>query len=60
MTTMFYNDVRAGTDPLMMFISFNIYAMNVLAFLTYAAICDFIVANPLLFQDVYIIKQLCE
>jgi hypothetical protein len=30
---MFYDDVRAGTNPLMLFITFNIHEMNVLAFL---------------------------
>jgi hypothetical protein len=33
-TPLTYNDVRAGIDPLTLFITFNIYVMNVLAFLT--------------------------
>jgi len=31
---LFYNDARAGTDVLTLFITFKIYVMNVLAFLT--------------------------
>ncbi len=52
--TMFYDDVRAGTNLLMLFITFNIHVMNVLAFLKhygFVIICDFIVTNPVPFQD---------
>jgi hypothetical protein len=50
-----YNDVRPGTSPLTLFITFNIYVMNVLAFVI---VCDFLVTNPFAIPGFDIIQHL--